>query len=167
MKSVAAIGLFVVIMASVAIYSNNQPALADPVQPEEPKCMIFFDPPKTDVKVGETFTVTVLIDDVSNLWGYEIGLKFDRSVLEYVGAKSPYWKFVSGQTEYLFWVAGIKPQNGEVELMEFTFQGKSEGSSPLSFYVHKLATLKYHLAAEDYVGWPIPHKISEGFVTVT
>jgi|GEM_PF-4454265 len=167
MKSVAAIGLFVVIMASAAIYSMHEPALADTVQPDEPKCMIFFDPPKPDVKVGETFTVTVLIDDVSNLWGYEIGLKFDRSVLEYVGAKSPYWKFVSGQTEYLFWVAGIKPQNGEVELMEFTFQGKSEGSSSLSFYVHKLATLEYQLAAKDYVGWSIPHRISEGFVTVT
>ena len=166
MKSVAALGLFAVIMASAAIYSMHQPALADPVQPEEPECMIFFDPPKPEVKVGETFTVSVLIDDVNNLWGYEIGLKFDRSVLEYVGAKSPYWKFVSGQIEYLFWVAGVEPQNGEVELMEFTFQGKGEGSSSLSFYVHKLATLEYQLAAKDYIGWPIPHKVSEGFVTV-
>ena len=167
MKSVAALGIFIVIMGSSIIYSMHQPALADSPEPEEPKCVIFFDPPKPNVNVGETFTVTVLVDDVNNLWGYEIGLKFDRSVLEYVGASTPYWKFVSGKIEYLFWAAGIQPQNGQVELMEFTFQGKSEGSSSLSFYVHKLATLIYHQAPQDYVGWPIPHKVAEAFVTVT
>lgn len=167
MKSVAALGLFAVIMASAAIFTMNQPAFADPVKSEEPSCTIFFNPPNPDVKVGEIFTVTVLVDNVNNLWGYEIGLKFDRSVIEYVGAKVPHWKFITGQIEYLFWVAGVEPQNGQVELMEFTFQGKGEGSTSLSFYVHKLATLSYQQAPKDYVGWPIPHKLSEGFVTVT
>ncbi len=167
MKSVAALGLFAVIMASAAIFTMNQPALADSWKPEEPKCTIFFDPPQPEVKAGETFTVTVLVDDVNNLWGYEIGLKFDRSVIEYVGAKTPHWKFVTGQIEYLFWVAGVEPQSGQVELMEFTFQGKDKGSTSLGFYVHKLATLSYQLAPKDYVGWPISHEVNEGFITVT
>ena len=77
MKSVAALGLFAVIMASAAIFTMNQPAFADPAEPEEPNCTIFFDPQKPDVKVDELFTVTVLVDDVNNLWGYEIGLKFE------------------------------------------------------------------------------------------
>jgi hypothetical protein len=167
MKSVAALGLFAIIMVSAIIFTMNQPALAETVKSEEPTCTISFDPPKPDVAVGETFTVTVLVDDVSNLWGYEIGLKFDRSIIEYVGARTPYWKFVTGQVEYLFWVAGVEPQSGQVELMEFTFQGKSEGSTSLGFYVHKLATLSYQKAPKDYVGWPIPHKVSEGLVTIS
>ena len=167
MKSVAALGLFTVIMASAVIFTMNQPALADPVKLEEPECTISFDPPNPDVGIGETFTVTVLVDNVKKLWGYEIGLKFDRSVIEYVGAEMPHWKFATGQIEFLFWVAGVEPQYGKVELMQFTFQGKGEGTTSLSFYVHKLATLSYQQAPKDFIGWPISHKVTEGFVTVT
>lgn len=168
MRIVVVLGLFTVIMASSVAYTNHRRALAETdVGLEEPECTIYFDPETKDVAVGETFTVTVAVDDVNNLWGYEIGLRFDRSVIEYVGARTPHWRFVGGQIEYLFWVAGAEPQNGEVELMKFTFKGKAEGSSLLSLYVHNLATLKYWDAPKDYVGWPIPHEASEGIVTVS
>lgn len=173
MKSVAVLALFVVIMATATVYSNYREALADTnTQPPEPECTIYFNPETPDVAVGETFTVTLMVDDVNNLWGYEIGLRFDRSVIEYVGAKTPHWRFISGThpnpvMEHLFWVAGTNPQNGEVELMEFTFKAKAEGNSPLSLYVHKLATLKYWECAGAKVGWPITHDLAEGLVTVS
>jgi hypothetical protein len=167
-KSVAILGLFVLLMAAASAYSNYRRVLADTsVEFEAPQCTVYFDPGTNEVAVGETFAVDVLVDDVSNLWGYEIGLMFDRSVLEYVGAKTPHWRFISGQKEYLFWVAGASPQNGQVELMEFTFKAEAAGSSSLGFYVHKLATLKYWDAPKDYVGWPIPHMLSQGLVTVS
>ena len=165
----AVLGLFVIVLASATLYTTyKSAAYADTTADfEEPKCTVLFDPPEQDVAVGDTFTVTVKVDDVQALWGYEIGLKFDRSVMEYVGSRLPYWRFISGRIEYLFWVAGTNPQNGEVELMEFMFEAKTEGSSALSLYVHELATRIYWDAPKDYVGWPIPHKLSEGLVTIS
>lgn len=167
MKSVAVLGVFVLLMAGAAIYSSNQRAFADTKVDFEPECRVYFDPELSEVKAGDIFSVYVLVDDVKDLWGYEIGLKFDRSVIEYVGAKTPFWRFVSGRIEYIFWVAGVQPQNGRVELMEFAFKAKSEGSSSLGYYIHNLATIEYLEAASDYVGWPIPHMVSEGLVTVS
>jgi len=168
MKSVAVLGLFVIMMAGATVYSSHRFAVADrDVQFDTPKCTVYFDPGSPEVKPGEIFTVNVMVDDVEDLWGYEIGLVFDRSVLEYVGARTPHWRFISGQIEYLFWVAGTSPQNGEVELMEFTFKAKTKGSSSLSFYIHNLATIKYWESPKDYVGWPIAHILSEGLVTVS
>jgi len=168
MKSVTVLGLFMVLMASATVYSTYRRALADiNTVLEEPECTLYFDPDQPDISIGEIFTVTVRVDDVKNLWGYEVGLKFDRSVIEYVGAETPYWKFISGRIEHLFWVAGAEPQDGNVELLQFTFKGKAEGSSSLGFYVHKLATLEYRDAAKDFVGWPIAHQLSEGLVSVS
>jgi hypothetical protein len=168
MKSVTVLGLFMVLMASATVYSTYRRALADTnTVLEEPECTIYFDPDQPDISIGEIFTVTVKVDDVKNLWGYEVGLKYDRSVIEYVGAKTPHWKFISGQIEHLFWVAGTEPRDGDVELLQFTFKGRSEGSSSLGFYVHKLATLKYLDAPKDFVGWPIAHELSEGLVSVS
>lgn len=169
MKSVAVLGLFVVVMLSASAYTTYRSALAETntQQDPAPTCTIYFDPSTVNVAAGETFTVNVLIDDVNNLWGFEIGLKFDHSVMEYVGAKTPHWKFVSGRIEYLFWAAAIEPQNGNVQLMQFTFKAKAPGNSQLSLYVHKLATLKYWEAPKDYVGWPIPHEMASGLVTVS
>jgi len=167
-KSVAAIALFAVLMVSACVYTMHKTALADTdADVEEPECTVLFDPGTADIAVGETFKVKVLVDDVKNLYGFEIGLVFNREVIEYVGRKNPHWRFVGGRFEYLFWVAGITPQNGEVELMEFTFKGIAKGSSSLSFSVHKLATSKYWEIPHDYVGWPIPHVVSEGLVTVS
>lgn len=170
LKSVAVLGLFVLVMASASFYTNYRSAQVKAEAESgipEPECTIYFYPDILEVGVGDTFSVTVLVDDVKNLWGYEVGLKFNRAVVEYVGAKSPSWRFVSGRIEYIFWAAGAAPQHGNVELVEFTFKAKSEGASELSFYLHNLATLKYYQAAKDLAGWPIAHSVSEGLVAVS
>ena len=157
-------------MIGASVYTNFRSALVHAeLKPEklEPECTIYFDPGALEVKVGQTFTVTVLVDDVKNLWGYEIGLRFNREVIEYIGAKNPYWRFISGQIEFLFWAAGATPKHGNVELIEFTFKAKSDGISDLGFYLHHLATLKYYEAAKDLAGWPIAHEVSEGLVVVS
>jgi hypothetical protein len=167
-KSVTAIALFAVLMVGASVYTMHKTALADAAaEADEPECTVLFNPDAPEVTVGETFTVTVFVDDVKDLYGFEIGLVFNREVIEYVGAKTPHWRFIGGKLEWIFWVAGIIPQNGEVKLMEFTFKGIAKGSSSLSLSVHKLATSKYWEIPHDYVGWPIPHIVSEGLVTVS
>jgi hypothetical protein len=167
-KSVAAVVFFAVLMVSASVYTMHETALADTtVDDEKPECTVLFSPATTNIAVGETFNVTVLVDDVKNLYGFEIGLVFNREVIEYVGAKTPQWRFIGGKLEWIFWAAGTTPQNGEVDLMMFTFRGIAAGSSSLSLSVHKLATSKYWEMPHDYVGWPIPHVVSEGFVTVS
>ncbi|UCG37397.1 MAG: hypothetical protein JSV64_03755 [Candidatus Bathyarchaeota archaeon] len=169
-KGVAALTLLVIVMAGASFYTMNRSAIAAAeANPEEPKCTVYFDPDFSTRAVGEAFKVLVAVDDVENLWGFELGLAFDPDVIQYVGAKEPAWRFISGihpRMEYLFWVAGIYPQNGAVELMEFNFEAVGEGTSSLSLYMSTLATLKYLDGAKDEVGWPIPHKVSEGLVTV-
>lgn len=169
-KGVAAVALFAVLMVSASVYTMQKTALADNgLEAGEPKCTVLFSPDAISTAVGETFTVRVYVDDVKDLYGFEIGLLFNPDVVKYVGAKTPQWKFVSGmhpRLEYLYWVAGIIPQNGEVELMEFTFKSIAKGSTSISLYVHKLATSKYWEAPHDYVGWPIPHLVSESIVVV-
>lgn len=165
----AVLALFVIVFASATLYTTYKSAAyaETTADIDEVKCTVLFDPAEQSVAVGDTFTVTVKLDDVQALWGYEIGLKFDRSVMEYVGSRLPYWRFISGRIEYLFWVAGTNPQYGEVELVEFIFKAKAEGTSTLSLYAHELATRIYWDAPKDYVGWPIPHKLSEGLVTIS
>ena len=172
MKGVAAVALFAVLMVSASVYTmQTKTALADNgLEFGEPQCTVLFSPDTLKPEVGETFTVKVYVDDVKDLYGFEIGLLFNPDIVKYVGAKLPQWKFVSGmhpRLEYLYWAAGITPQNGEVELMEFTFQGVAEGSTSISLYVHKLATSKYWEVPHDYVGWPIPHLVSASQVTVS
>ena len=170
-KGVAALGLLVIMLLSASVYTMNRNAsVAAQLETEEPECKILFNPDLVNAKVGDVFNVEVKVDDVKNFWGFEIGLAFNPDVVEYVGEQMPSWKFISGthpRLAYLFWAAAIIPQNGEVELMTFTFKAKAVGSSALSLYVHKLATRIYWDAPHDYVGWPIPHLATEGSVSIS
>ena len=170
-KGVAAVALFAILMAGACAYANHKTALAESeVKVVEPTCTVLFSPTPAEVAVGEVLKVTVLVDDVKNFYGFEIGLEFDPTIIEYVGSKTPQWRLIGGRLEapkeWIFWAATATPQNGEVTLMEFEFKGIAKGSSSLSLFVHKLATSKYWEPPHDYVGWPIPHTVSEGIVTV-
>jgi len=167
-KGVAAIASLVIVMIGASVYTVHKTALAEhEIELEEPQCTVLLYPDIVNVTIGETFNVRVFVDDVKNLYGFEVGLVFNRSVIEYVGAKEPNWRIIGGQLEWIFWAAGIAPQNGEVDLIEFTFKGIAKGNSPISFSLHTLATSKYWEIPHDYVGWPIPHIVSEGIVNVS
>ena len=75
MKSVTVLGLFMVLMASATVYSSYRRALADTnTVLEEPECTIYFEPDKSDVSIGEIFTVSVRVNEVNDLQrGYQIG----------------------------------------------------------------------------------------------
>lgn len=131
-----------------------------------------FDPKEITVPVGEVFTIDIKLTSLEEeLWGFEIGVRFDNALLEYVGVKLPYWRFVSGQTEWLFWVAGSTPQTGDQILLRLTFRSKGVGESTLDFYSHKLATLKDlsspHVHNLRQVGWPITHEVSTAVVNIS
>ena len=127
-----------------------------------------FEPKEISIRNGETFTIKVEIVNLKeNLWGFEIGLKFDRTLIEYVGAKFPSWMFVSGKIGWLFWVAGITPQSEDQTLLNLTFRSKAPGETTLSFYAHKLATDKYIESIHSFVGWPIKHETSMAVVKIS
>ncbi|MEM2702992.1 MAG: cohesin domain-containing protein [Candidatus Bathyarchaeia archaeon] len=123
--------------------------------------MLYFEPETVTVKPGECFTIKVNIKNLhEELWGFEVGLRFNRTVLEFQGVEYPAWQFFSGQIGWLFWVTTLSPQLEDQTLLTLTFKAKNEGETQLTFYVHKLATSKYIERIYSHVGWPIEHVTS-------
>jgi hypothetical protein len=157
---------YIALMLVSSAYSMTRYAALN--QPTTPPTIttLRFDPEQIIVQEGETFTINVRLTDLGEeeLWGFEIGVKFDKNIVEYVGVELPSWRFVFGETESLFWVAGLTPQIGDQTLLALTFTSKGVGETTLSFYSHKLATVQYWDAPHDYVGWPITHEVATSVV---
>jgi hypothetical protein len=109
------------------------------------------------VRVGDTFKINVMAYTNQTLYGHEIAISFDMSLLEYVGAETPRWSLFSSRIGWLFWAAGQHAQTGDVPLISFTFKSKAAGACDLTLYHHELATLNHVLNNTD-VGWPILHE---------
>jgi hypothetical protein len=143
---------------SVILYSS---ASGNNVVFPKVETTLYFEPEEIIVRPEQSFTVKVKIENLEeDLWGFEVGLRFDKTVLEYIGVEYPSWQFVSGKIGWLFWVATLSPQSEDQTLLTLTFQAKSSGESELSFYSHKLATAEYVERISSSVGWPIEHVTS-------
>lgn len=162
-------GVVTVIMLLSSVYTAiNYPNATSSERIVLPKTetALLFEPDIVSVKPGETFTIMVTIRNLDEeLWGFEVGVKFDKTMLEYVGVEYPSWQFVSGKTGWLFWVASISPQQGNQTLLELTFKMKKTGITELTFYSHKLSTVRYIDRLNSYIGWPIEHVISIAVIT--
>lgn len=159
---------FISLMLVSSIYCSFRYPPSSMATPFTTATTLSFDPEETQVQVGENFTIHIKLTDLNEeLWGFEVGVRFDNTILEYVGVELPSWRFVSGQKEWIFWVAGITPQTEDQTLLTLTFCGIGVGESTLDFYSHKLATVKYWDAPHDYIGWPITHKVSTAVVDVS
>lgn len=116
--------------------------------------------------VGDTLIVNIMVYTYKDMYGHEIAIAFNTSLLEYVGSETPNWKLFSGRIGMLFWVAGQHSQIGDVLLMSFAFKSKAVGTCALKLYHHELATLHRILYNTD-VGWPILHEVEECTVTIS
>lgn len=167
MKSLEIVGGIVILMLTSSAYSAliYKPASGiDAVLPHV-ETTLYFEPEKIAVTPGESFTVKVKIVNLKeDLWGFEVGVRFDKTILEYIGVEYPTWQFVSGKIGWLFWVATLSPQSEDQTLLTLTFQAKSSGETELAFYSHKLATAKYIERINSSVGWPIEHVTSIAIV---
>lgn len=155
-------GIFVLMLASGAYSALRYPETSnDSISFPLSETILYFEPETITVKSGESFTIKVNIKNLhEELWGFEVGLQFNRTMLEFQGAEYPAWQFFSGQKGWLFWVTTLSPQLEDQTLLTLTFKAKSEGETQLTFYVHKLATSKYIERIYSHVGWPIEHVTS-------
>lgn len=104
-----------------------------------------FTPQPLSVEEGITFTVDVWVEDVADLYGAQVYLDFEPSVLEVTNVEagtlltaapmsSLTFDNALGQVDfYIFQMAPSPPVSGSGSLATITFRGKAAGASPLQF----------------------------------
>ena len=116
--------------------------------------VVRFDPDDGSVDVGETVAVNVHIEDVSDLYGFDLQISFDPAVLEVVDADSGKdgvqiqpGDFISpdfpaqnavdqanGVIKFtITQAAPSQPASGSGTLATITFKGKAEGNTSIHF----------------------------------
>jgi len=134
-------------------------------------------PTNVTASIGETFTINVVVENVTNLYGLDIQFSWDTAILEYVShtAKIPVETFPDGilhqpgmtimdtadPTAGTYWVAYacMDPApvfDGTGVAFEMTFHVKASGACLLEITHHELA---------DVGGQPIVHMVQNGYFT--
>jgi len=106
-----------------------------------------IDPPQSTVMAGETFTVSVMIDDASDLGGFEFELFYIPTIImvdnvtvgDFPGSSGraviplgPRIDNQAGRTTFGAWTLGPQPgSNGTGVLATVNFTAQGEGQSPL------------------------------------
>jgi hypothetical protein len=136
--------------------------------------VVHISPASISVEVGQTFTVSVLIDSAQNLGGYEFDLAFDPGVLQAVRAAQGGFLGITGRTvgelgpiidntngviaygAYSYSNSGGPAGNGM--LAEIALVARSIASSPLTLQNVRLVDVEGNLQALS---------TQNGLVTVT
>lgn len=128
---------------------------------------IYVDPATRNVQKGEEFTIDINIDNVTNLYGYEIYLSFNNSVLN--ATAIDYRNFLNEPTLILH-----QEVNNTVRLTVMSLQPATpkNGSSPpplatVHFKSIEIGTPPLNLSKtklSDNQGHEIPHQTSDGIV---
>lgn len=142
-----------------------------------PDTLVKVEPSESIANIGETFTVNITITDVQNLFGIEVTLHWDSSILQMMGADvrlgvesypdgvlhEPFWKNETIQ-EGKYQLVGISTGretpsfNGTGNVLRVTFNVTDVGSCELN--------LEAELADKPPVGGvssPIAHTTTDGF----
>ena len=131
----------------------------------------------SDVKVGDKFTIDVLVEDVIDLAGWQMDLLFDSEILEFTQVEEgSFLKQGGGQT---FWQPGKSDMGGAIKRgtvsdisAAFLGQGGVSGTGKLLTvtFKAKLAGVSVldlgNLHLGDPSGEVIQHRIATGIVTV-
>jgi len=130
---------------------------------------VYIDPSSVvdkELVAGETFTVNVKIDDVTELYAFEFRLNYDPEILKAVSVQT---SFLNGPTfvgrksmnneEGVVWVAITSwypagPTTGSGTLATITFEVKDKGETDLDLYRTKLA---------DYDIKRVSHDVEDGY----
>jgi uncharacterized repeat protein (TIGR01451 family) len=140
--------------------------------------MVLIDPASQDVVLGGTVTTDVRVENVTDLYGFELELTFDPTLVEVVdaiswkpgvqiqpsGFLSPDWILsntadnTNGTISFaLSQMAPSLPQSGSGVLATITWRGKDAGTSPIHFSYLQLGAPS---------GVPIPATTQDGQITV-
>jgi len=133
------------------------------------KATLYVNPNFSSVSVGESFSITVELSNVTNLCGYDFKLSYNSTVLNathlciapiFDDATQIIKEEINATLERI-WVAvlsaPINPINGTYVLVTINFTALTEGISPLTLYETKLG---------DDEAEPIPHDVASGQVSV-
>lgn len=139
---------------------------------------ILVDPEQTELGVGETFTTKVHILNVENLYGLDIRVGWNTTLLDYVNhtvaipveshsdgiLHEPVAAFKNevNHTSGTYWIAytslsPAEPFDGSGVLVEITFQTISYGSCDLTILTSELA---------DFDGIPISHTVTYASIVI-
>jgi len=140
--------------------------------------VVRLDPPSVQIDPGETTTIDIIIQDVEGLYGGDVQLAFDPTVIEILDADpiapgiqiqtgtapSPDWrvKNEADNTTGRIWYAVLQlnptlPFTGTGTMASITLRGLAEGSTALAFTYHLLGNRD---------GEEIPATTQDGSVTV-
>ena len=133
------------------------------------KATLYVNPNFSSVSVGESFSITVELSNVTNLCGYDFKLSYNSTVLNathlciapiFDDATQIIKEEINATLERI-WVAvlsaPINPINGTYVLVTINFTALTEGVSSLTLYETKLG---------DDEAEPIPHDVASGQVSV-
>ncbi len=141
---------------------------------------IYFDPPSVQVGIGATTTVDVHVDNIADLYGLQVTVRFDPAVLEVVDADpaapgvqvgmGSWWPAstrvitnvadnASGAIYFAATLVAPTPAlNGSGDLLSIPLRGRAVGNTFLSFSALKLVDASANV---------IPIARADGQVTVT
>jgi len=133
---------------------------------------IYVYPSNIKKNLGDTFTVDVKLDSVSDLYGYEFKLYWDTKLLDCVNkvsyvngiwSKNYQWKNELNEGLGYVWISysGLSPAtsfNGNIKLATLTFKTTGSGKGNFNLYETKLATSN---------GNKITHDVGNGYFEVS
>ena len=147
--------------------------------------LVRIDPAATSIALNQTVSVSIKIDNVSNLFGAEVHLAFNPNVLEVIDA-DPGQAGVQitnggmlvpdavgqntadnalGTIDFAISQIGRPGVNGNGTLAIISFRGKAPGTSPITFRGIQAAPTGVNLS--DASGTPIASTTQSGSVTVS
>lgn len=141
-----------------------------------PETVVKVEPYASFVQVGEIFTINVTLTDVQNLYGVDVSLRWDASILQVVGVDERlgvedcsdgvlhenviiHWSKINN-TNGRYWLAASStkpalPFSGSGTIVRITFNVTNLGGCKLD--------VEATLASAEIPSMPIPHTTFDGF----
>ncbi len=128
---------------------------------------IYVDPPTIMAPARGTFSINISIFDITSLYGYELGLKYNNTLLNCTHAEIPSGHFLDSNNTYILkdgeihqeegyvWFAATltgleEPRNGSGVLGTVTFQVSMKGECPLEIYDDLLMGYENVISRDEY-----------------
>jgi len=135
-----------------------------------PTPSVYVNPQTVNEAVGQNFIVDIAVSNVKDLYGWQLWLYWNTTVLDFVNAtegaflKSRGETFFSGSTAgnltlYCALLGNVSGVDGSGILVTVEFHAKTVGNGPLHIYDTTLASF----SSEE----PITHNTRDGYFVVT
>lgn len=117
------------------------------ISTSRPSTVLFVDPQTSSGTVGQDFAVDIRISNVANLYGWQLKLRWDTTILHFVNAtegtflkrrSSTFFNIATNKTDQIVLICtllgDVPGVNGSGVLATIWFQAKENGGSDLRFH---------------------------------